>query len=172
MFTDKSRPFYKSAFLYELKKIPESDFFPYIAERFKKSGKECPEDIARKVWREAEGYPYYVQKLSYLLWDIAQSQCNTQLLKEALEQLIKIELPDFEGIWSGLTLIQKTFLKALAKEPTSSPFSKDYMKRYDLSAGGLQKAMTSLISKDLIEKNEEGIYRIVDPIMMRWLYSV
>ncbi len=172
MFTDKKRPFYKSAFLYELLKISERDFVPYIVEKFKKSGKRCPEEIAQKIWRETEGYPYYVQKLSYLLWDITQKVCDDKLLKEALERLIKMELPDFEGVWSGLTLIQKTFLKALAEEPTSSPFSMDYMKRYGLSQGGLQKAMASLISKDLIEKNKEGIYRIVDPVMVRWLCSV
>ncbi|MCL5674981.1 MAG: ATP-binding protein [Candidatus Omnitrophica bacterium] len=169
IFTDKNRPFYKSAFLYQIEKISQADFTQYIITKFKNTGKECSIDIAEKIWIQTDGYPYYVQKLSYLLWDLTEKTCNDNLLKQAYKKLIEIETTDFEGIWNGLTLGQKNLLKCFAQEPTSTPFSKDYMRKYNLSAGGIQKAMTILISKDLIEKTKDGIYKLVDPIMAKWL---
>lgn len=82
-----------------------------------------------------------------------------------------MESPDFEGIWSGLSLIQKAMLKALAQEPTSSPFAKDYLEKYGFSIGGAQKAIKALLLKDLIEKDKDNINRLTDPIMSAWLYN-
>lgn len=169
MFTDRNRPFYKSAFLYELPVIPENDFVPYITGKFRNSGKECPEKIARKIYAEMNGYPYYVQKLSYLLWDVTEKTANDGLVAEALRQLVKMESVDFENIWNDLALTQKILLKSLAKEPTAAPFSRDYMKKYGLSIGGIQKAIVSLTSKDLIEKDGNSTLRIVDPLFLKWL---
>jgi len=37
--------------------------------------------------------------------------------------------------------------------------------------GQAQKAIDALLSKDLIEKDEESRYRLTDPIMGKWLCS-
>lgn len=169
IFTDKGRPFYKSAFLYTLKEIPKEDFIPYIEKRFKESNKKCPSVAAEKIYDTARGYPYYVQKLALLAWDITQKSCDNDLVDVAYKLLIKMETPDFEGVWSGLTLIQKSALKAIAKEPTASPFAKEYLERYGLTIGGAQKAIQALLSKDLIERDTEDTYRLTDPVMGDWI---
>ncbi len=169
IFTDKGRPFYKSAFLYTLKEIPREDFDRYIEKKFKESGKKCPPDTSEKIYRMVRGYPYYVQKLALLTWDITEKICNSELVDTAYKLLLKMEATDFEGIWSGLTLIQKVVLKAIARESTTSPFAKEYLERHELTIGGAQKAIQALLAKDLIEKDEENRYRITDPIMGAWL---
>jgi len=172
MFTDKNRPFYKSSFLYPLKEIPKDDFTMYIAEKFNKSKKNCDKDIAEIIYDMVRGYPYYVQKLSSLVWNLTLKTCEIDIIKKAFELLIKMESVDFEGIWNGLKLIQKVMLKAIAFNPTSSPFKKDYLEKYKLSLGGTQKALKALILMDLIEKTEDKGYRLTDPIMAKWLTSV
>jgi len=169
IFTDKSRPFYKSAFLYTLKVIPKEGFVPYIQRKFEESGKKCPTEVAEKIYDMVRAYPYYVQKLALLTWDITKKTCSNDLVSAAYKLLLKMEIPDFEGIWSGLALIQKAVLKAIAREPTASPFAKGYLERYGLTIGGAQKAIKALLSKDLIEKDEENKYRLTDPIMGAWL---
>ena len=74
----------------------------------------------------------------------------------------------FEGIWSGLALIQKSLLKALAKEPTPSPYAREFLERHRLSVGGTQKAMQVLLARDLVEKDEQT-FRLTDPVMADWL---
>jgi hypothetical protein len=114
------------------------------------------------------GYPYYVQKLAALSWDLTETVCNESIVSCAYGALLKMEAPDFEGIWSGLTLTQKALLKALAKEPTREVFSKGYLEKHGLSIGGTQKALEHLRKRDLIEFVEE-IFRLTDPIMGTWL---
>jgi len=168
IFTNKNRPFYKSTFLYILKEIPKQDFALYIISKFKESKKQCSLENAEQIYDKVRGYPYYVQKLSALTWDLSDKTCNADMINRAYKMLLKIEAVDFEGIWSGLTLSQKSLLKAIAREPYASIFSKGYLERYGLSIGGAQKALKSLISRDLIEK-ENDIYRLTDPVMAAWL---
>ncbi len=170
MFTDKTRAFYNSAFLYNLKEIPEQDFVPYIRDQFNKTGKTCPQDIAAHIYKKTKGFPYYTQKLSYFLWNLTDNEADERLFEKALNTLLQTETPEYESVWIGLPLMQKTLLKALALAPTTSPFAKDYLAHYNLSVGGTQKALPELLKKDLIEKEDNtGAYRPVDPIMALWL---
>jgi DNA-binding IclR family transcriptional regulator len=60
-------------------------------------------------------------------------------------------------------------LKAIAEEPTPSPYAREFLERYRLSIGGTQRAMKVLFSRDLVEKDSENRYRLTDPIMGAWL---
>lgn len=169
MFSNRSRPFYKSAFSYTLKEISKNDFVSCIEKRFRATGKVCPPEIAEKIYDAVRGYPYYVQKLASIAWDITTKKCSADAIRSAYNSLLTMEAVDFEGIWSGLTLIQKSVLKALAQEPTSSPYAREFLERHRLSIGGTQRAMEVLLSRDLIEKDTENKYRLTDPIMAAWL---
>jgi|GEM_PF-5844834 len=57
---------------------------------------------------------------------------------------------------------------ALSKEPTAKPYAMDYLKKHNLSPGGLQKSMKSLQAKDIVEQDQEGIYMLTDPLFGRW----
>ena len=169
MFLNRSRPFYKSAFLYILKEILKDDFVSYIEKRFRDTGKLSTSEVAGQIYDMARGYPYYVQKLGSIVWDMTEKKFNPDVIKEAYRILLNMEAVDFEGIWSGLTLIQKSLLKALAKDPTPSPYAREFLERHRLSIGGTQRAMKVLFSRDLIEKDGENRYRLTDPIMEAWL---
>lgn len=169
MFLNRSRAFYKSAFSYTLKEISKNDFVSFIEKRFRDTGKMCPQEIAEKIYDAVRGYPYYVQKLASIAWDITTKTCSADAIRSAYNSLLTMETIDFEGIWSGLTLIQKSVLKAFAQEPTSTPYAREFLERHRLSIGGTQRAMEVLLSRDLIEKDSENKYRLTDPIMAAWL---
>lgn len=171
IFTDKNRPFYKSAFLYSLKDISKNEFISFLENKFKETDKNCPFNRAEEIYNLTNGYPYYVQKLALLVWNLTEKVITTDTVQKAYRLLLESEAADFEGIWNGLSLVQKSVLKAIANEPTAFPFSKQYLERYGYSAGGAQKAIKTLISKDLIQRDEENRYRLTDPIMAKWLSS-
>ena len=168
MFSLKARPFYKSAFLYPLKKIAEDKFVPFIEGRFQETGKECPERLASEIYGRVDGYPYYVQKLASLVWDGTERKVTQEIVHSSQNSLIRMETPDFEAYWSGLTGGQRNLLKAIASSPTANLYSKDYLKKFGLSLGGTQKALRVLLERDLIEKGEAG-YALTDPVMRGWL---
>lgn len=169
MFNNRARPFYKSASPYELKPIAKDHFVPFIERRFSETGKICSKAVAEDIYVAADGYPYYVQKLAAIVWDITDKESSKGLAKQALTLLIKSEAVDFEGQWGGLSLSQKSLLKAIALESTPNLYSKEFLARHDLSVGGAQKALKSLINKDLIERSAGGFYKLTDPIMTAWL---
>lgn len=171
MFNNKARPFYKSAYTYELKPIPKDHFAPFIEKRFLETGKTCSKDVAEIIYDVTDGYPYYVQKLASIVWDMTEKESSEELVKDALTLLIRSDAVDFEGQWGGLTLSQKSLLKAIALESTPNPYSKEFLARHDLSVGGAQKALKFLIGKDLIERPVSGFYKLTDPIMAAWLKS-
>jgi hypothetical protein len=168
MFTDKGRPFHKTAYTFELGVIPKDEFVPYIVQKFKETKKKCPGEVASVIFDIVRGYPYYVQKLSSLAWDLTQTVCEESAVHRAYGALLKMEARDFEGIWSGLALTQRAVLKALAKEPAREVFSRDYLEKNGLSVGGTQKAIEHLLKQDLIEVVED-VFRVTDPVMGAWL---
>ncbi|MBI2340572.1 MAG: MarR family transcriptional regulator [Deltaproteobacteria bacterium] len=107
-------------------------------------------------------------KLACILWDQVENEADERSLTTAYRSLISSETPDFEAHWSGLTLVQRNLLKAIALSPDSVPYSKEFLKRSGLSLGGTQKALTLLIERDLVEKTETGLC-LTDPIMAVWL---
>lgn len=169
MFSDKGRAFYKSAFTYALREIPKMDFLGHIERRFLESGKACPLGVAEEIYDRVRGYPYYVQKLASIAWDFSEAQCDAGMVRRAYDSLIEMETPDFEATWSALTLVQRSVLKALALESTAMPYSRDFLERHRLSVGGTQRALRVLVSMDLVEKDQDGRYRLTDPIMSAWL---
>lgn len=172
MFSNKSRPFYKSSFSYTLEKIGKEDYVPFIVGKFDATGKICPHEIAEEIYDAVQGYPCYVQKLASLVWDVTSGRCDSDTVREAFRTLLWTETGDFEGIWSGLTLTQRSMLKALASESTSKPYSRGFLDEYRLSLGGAQGAIKVLLSRDLIEQDREGLYRLTDPVMARWMKEI
>jgi hypothetical protein len=173
MFSNKSRPFYKSAFSFILKEIPKTEFVPFIMVKFTNSGKMCPQDAAEEIYDLVRGYPYYVQKICSIIWDITDVKVSIPIVQDAYAKLVKAEKTEFDGIWSGLSLNQKKLLRAIAEEPTSSPYGKNFIAKYDLSVGGAQGAMKVLLNMDILEQYgaKKRVYRVTDPIMGAWAKS-
>ncbi|MBF0105999.1 MAG: ATP-binding protein [Deltaproteobacteria bacterium] len=169
MFHNKSRPFYKSTYTYILEPISADHFAPFISKRFTGTGKACSLALARIIYDLAQGYPYYVQKLASIVWDAVEHVCDIGTIHQSFERLVRMEAADFEGIWGGLSLSRKSFLRTISLEPTATPYAKNFLEKQSLSIGGAQKAMKVLLAKDLIEKSPEGVYRPTDPIMREWL---
>jgi len=169
MFTDSKRAFYRLGFIYEMGNIPKAEFAPYIVGRFKKTGRECPEEIAADIYDYVAGNTYYIQKLSHILWNmVGQGKGATgEMLEKAKVELLRSEAPIFQASFVEMNFGEKKLVRALAMEPSGKPYSIDYLARHTLSAGGVQKSLKSLIDKDIVE-DADGTYRLVDAVFGKW----
>ncbi|NTW70545.1 MAG: TIR domain-containing protein, partial [Chlorobiaceae bacterium] len=145
----------------------------FIMRRFKDSGKECPVEIANEIARVTEGYPYYIQRLSYALFQVSPNEdILPDNLQTAMRKMLAEEDTNFTGMEKALAPGQKPLLKALAAEPTESLFSSDYQQKHRLrTLSSIQNALKKLESLDYIEKDFEGVYRLTDPIFALWVNS-
>ncbi len=92
MFNEKNRPFFQSAQLYELKKLPHDDLVKYLMDQFKKSGKRCPQKNAVKISLLSQQNPYYAQKLALNVYEVAGKVIHEQDISGALELMIDNEI--------------------------------------------------------------------------------
>lgn len=168
MFNDGKRPFFRQAFNYPLEKIPKEELANHIVKLFAKTLKTCRSTLAEDLYDYVEGNTYYVRKLAHLLWDMTEKEASPKLLDAARLELLGAESFDLKGVFGGLLMGEKKLAMALAKEPTDKPYAMGYLKKHNLTPGGLQKSMKSLQGKDIVEQNREGIYGLTDPLFGRW----
>lgn len=166
MFEDRKRPFYKSAYIMPLPKIPETEMVPFLVKTFKKGGTSLLPEQAQQIVTFCDSYPYYIQKLSMLFFDM---KAKGNALSETQELLIAMEAPDYENIFINLTMNQKRLLQAIAKARPINIFSNSFLVDYHLgSQGGIQSSLSKLKKLDLIEQQKDG-WKVVDPIFEKWL---
>ena len=166
MFEDRTRPFYKSAYVFPLPHIPLEEFAEYLVTRYADAGISLEGDVARDMVEFVQAYPYYVQKLAMLHVDMGGDQGS---LAEAKRLLIDMEAQDFEGLFLGLTNHQKRLLRAIAKQKPVNIYSQSFLTAFRLgSQGGVQTSLARLKKMDFVELRGEQ-WRVVDPVFEQWL---
>lgn len=169
IFNERKRPFYRSAISYPLGPLPIDDCIDFIVEQFKIGGKSCPDEIARKVAEKTGGYPYYIQRVPYSIFEVSGKEIIEGDYIKGFTKTIEEERVVYEAMVQGLSLQQIKLISALAEEPTSRPYSVEYMAKHGLgSVGGVQGTIKRLIELDYIER-KENLLRVVDPVFGIWL---
>ena len=171
MFNEQKRPFYKSAINYALGPLPKKEAIAFIADRFSAAHKTCSPDIASRVYEKAQGYPFYLQRIPHLIYEVSGKILKDKDYRRALQVVLQEEKPLFEAKLESLYPVWKQLLYALAGDPVTSPLSTAYLKRHNLSSpGSVQPALKNLIALDYVEKRaEDSCYHVVDLIFDLYL---
>jgi AAA+ ATPase superfamily predicted ATPase len=170
MFNERKRPFFQSAVNYALGPLPEEQAAHFIVERFKAGGKKCPPDIARAIVTSVGGYPFYIQRIPYSMYEVSESNVvSPDDYRRGLARALEEQKAYYESLLMPLSIQQKRLLTAIASEPTANPFSVKYMFNHNLgSYGGIQGALKKLLNLDYVEKRADGRYFVVDPVFAKW----
>jgi hypothetical protein len=173
MFTDPNRPFYKSGKHLPLKRIAAEELASFILEKFQQGRFKISSRNAARIVELAECHPYYVQLLCHVLWN---DHLDTRKIGEAeiagaMARVIDRERSLFVALWDGLTRKQKALLLAFAQSSERKIFSHRFLAEHNLgSASSMQKALTALIEKNLVER-ENGAFVLSDVFFKRWLQN-
>ncbi len=152
MLTIEIEPFtYETTKRYLIEKSPELEFTNDGFERFYK----C-----------TRGTPFYINTFANLL------PTNTKLDNETLINIFNKTLPilaiHFIQSWGRLTSQEQKIIICLLKKPLKRI---EIAKKLEITSGSLGKPLKKLQDNVLIEINENGKYKIVDPILKDWLNS-
>ena len=171
IFNDENEPFWRSAKQVELDVIRPDLFAPFIAERFRSTGKRIDDEAVQSVLTKTAGHPYATQELCYFTWEATdlRSTATPLHVRVGLEGVLRSEHAHFSLIWEDASAGQRLLLTALAAEP-GHPYSEDYRRRHRLPpATNVQKALAALRRRELVGKREDGSYAIVEPFFAEWL---
>lgn len=170
MFNEKKRPFFQSAVNYPLAPLPEKEAVAFIVERFKAAGKNCPVDIGEEIYGAVGGYPAYIQRIPYSVYEMSKgAKITSDDYHRGFLKAMEEQKTYYESLLAPLSIQQKKLFTAISKEPTANLFSVDYMFNHNLgSYGGVQGAFKKLLNLDYIEKQSDGRYHVVDPVFALW----
>ena len=168
------RPFYKAGPVMRLGKIPPAIFADFIDDRFRRSGVTPAAGLGAAIVEVAGNLPYDVQRLAHETWDDATAARRRRVELEdvhaTLHRLLAEQEVFFEGIWQRLTLAQRAALRAVVLEHGEEILAADVRTRYRLGgASSVQAALGALQRLDVIAREEDGRYAVVDSLLREWV---
>lgn len=170
MFQNQSYPFYRFGDMFYLGKISEGDWIEYICERFRVTGKQISEELAKEICTVTDRYSSYVQQLAWLVWLKTQNETTEQDLQYAIDRLLDACEPLFIQQTEDLSAYQMNFLHAISDGVHTGFTQSAVLNNYRLgTAANISRLKKALIEKDLILVDKPKHLDISDPILTLWL---
>ncbi len=172
IFSDANEPFWRSAKQMELGVIAPEAFGPWVAERFRQTGKRVTDEALARAFEITGGHPYATQELFYFLWGQtpARGSADVDQLELALNGTLRSENAHFGLLWDSLAGAQRLVLMALAEEQPGHPLTSEYQRRHSLPATPtVQTALAALVRGELVTRRGRGEYAIAEPFLAEWL---
>jgi hypothetical protein len=172
IFSDANEPFWRSAKQIELGVIAPDAFAPWVAERFRETGRRLTEAALARGLEITGGHPYATQELFYFLWGLtpARATAGIEQVEQALESTLRSENAHFSLLWESLAAAQRLVLLALAAEQPGHPLTSEYQRRHSLPATPtVQTALNALVRAEHITRPGRGEYTIAEPFLTEWL---
>jgi uncharacterized protein len=170
IFNDENEPFWRSAKRIELGVIDPTLFRPFIAARFKQTGRPIDDAALDSVLATTRGHPYATQELCYFVWQRSTptAAAAAEDVKAALADVLRSEDAHFNVVWDRATSHQRILLQSLAAEE-GHPLSGEYGRRHNLpSVSSIQRALQSLERAELVSRSG-GRASISEPFLAEWL---
>jgi hypothetical protein len=168
------RPFYKAGPVMRLGKIPADVFADFVDGRFRRSGLGPETGLGAAIVDLSGNLPYDVQRLAHETWDdvVAANRRRVGLedLHATLHRLLAEQETFFEAVWQRLTLAQRGVLRAVVLERGIEILGADARERHRLGgASSVQTALAALMRLDVIAREDDGRYAVIDSLMREWI---
>ncbi len=167
MFNNKNRAFYNSAAIMSLNKIEKEKSVKYIKTAFFEHNIQISDEIAYYLIDKVDNIPYYIQFLSYEIWQnaiINKLDIITQEIVDwALETVIKLKDDYYWELTDKQSIHRKKLLFAISKDAVEF-YSDKTSKKYNLGAASTtQKSIEVLVNEGILEKTKSKL-EFSDPI--------
>ncbi len=170
MFSSATRPFYQSAELMYLDKIPEKEYRSFITEKFEASNKKIHKDALTNIFDWTRLHTFYVQHVCNLLYEKEDTDIDKENINRVFRQILDSYEPMYISYRNLIPKQQFRLLQAIAIEngilqPTSGAF----IKKHNLvSASTVASSMKALVDKEMIVE-AEGKWIVYDVFFSKWL---
>lgn len=170
MFTSAKRPFYQSTQLMVLKEIPQDTYYAFANRFFEEVQRDLPQAAFKYLYKLVDGHTWYVQVILNRLYEIGEKLISTELVDEAICNILEEQEPIYQSNLNLLTANQVGILKAIATEGcVKSINSNEFIRKHQLKTpSSVNVALKSLLNKELLYITPDG-YIVYDRFMGRWL---
>ncbi len=173
MFSKSNRPLYRLCQAMVLDRIGKSHYSKFLNKAAQEQWKRGLSDgVIDVILDLTECHPFYVNALCGELWIKGIFPETEDQVKETWECYIDAHKSIIVADMVNLALNQKRIIKILAQVATKEPFGSDFCLRTKLSNSSVQRAVASLLLKDIIYVNAQGEYCLLDPALKCYLSYV
>jgi len=170
MFEDDKRPLYKLCRKLKLERIEASEYQKHINKAAKLAwGEVLPAAVFTQVMDYSERHPYYVNYLC----DVIFTECDALPTIKDVQQAWNIVLSEEESAAcaeiANLSPVQKKVLKMIAGQSVEEIFSAKTIQELGIASSSLASGLGSLLEKDIVDREGESRYRVINPIIKCWI---
>ncbi|EGQ9742363.1 hypothetical protein FWP33_07495 [Vibrio parahaemolyticus] len=163
--TDQKRPLYNHTKPFPLNRIAPDHYkghFNKLAQN--EWGSDLPDDVIDKVLSLSECHPYYVNAICSDLW-LLPSLPDLDDVAQVWQEVVDMAEREEKGLILSLSTNDKKLLSGIARGINEKLQSKDAYTKMNLAPSSVKRSLESLINKDLVEKSEDGTYRVINPVI-------
>lgn len=178
MFSDPSKPFFRSASPIKIEKIEFDVYTNFIKSHFDDSKREISEDVIHEILNWTNCYTYYVQLLCNRIFRSGEKMISTGVWQLEASKIIKENELFFYNYRSMLSPQQWKLAKAVAKQSkVTEPTSKKFISEHNLgSPATVLRSLEALLKKEILYKEYDKLgkeyYSIYDIFFQRWLENL
>lgn len=116
------------------------------------------------------GHTWYIQFILNQLFSLPKSIYSEHDVNFIIEEILQEENATFKTYCRMISKGQLSLLTAIAIEKVLEPTKASFISKYNLIApSSVRLALSSLINKTLILKDEDGAYYVYDRFFSLWL---
>lgn len=172
MFGDQGRPLYRLCQIISIDRMPEDIYTTHLNKlSLIKWKKAITPDAIKQITACTELHPFYMNVLCQLLWQDNITP-STDRVNTVWHGYVKTQKHIISHDIIELSANQRKILIALASQPTKEIQSSEFTSSIKISASSAQQALEVLLHKDLVCKNEDAFYKVLDPAMRYYLNVV
>ena len=168
LFERQSMPFYRFGDLIYLGKIKENDWQHFIRQQFENTGKHIDDIYISHIIKATDRHSYYIQQLSYLIWEKTRDAVNEQIYNYALDDMISQNAILYQRDTENMSAAQMNFLKAVASGVRKNLTAAETLKKYRMgTSANVIKIKKNLLYAEIIDIHGGEVY-FIDPIYELW----
>lgn len=166
LFEDRNRPFYKLCERITLDRIAADKYSPHIQQASKKRwGSALEDNVLALIFKHSKRHPYYLNLLCSRAF-ILDIKPTEKAIDELWSQYIMEERSNVASELDLLSKNQRKLLVILSRvEGTNEPLGQRFISAANISKATLDQSMKFLEKKDYIYKDEEGYFKVLDPLI-------
>jgi uncharacterized protein len=176
VFTDRNEPLYRSARPLPLGPITPTEFTRFIRSRFESTNVWIEDGAIAHILGLTGGHPHDTQELCHFTWALGAatgSVVTAAHVDQALARVVEAEDAHYTTLWESLGRSQRPLVQAIAREPGSGLYSEGFRQRHRLgSAATVQKALKTLLDREVIEGSTTHGYHVPDVFFRAWMRAM
>jgi predicted AAA+ superfamily ATPase len=172
MFGDQGRPLYRLCQTIHIERMSDEVYKNHLNMlSLRHWKKNLSDNIITEIIACAELHPFYMNVLCQLLWE-EDIPLSSDKIRSIWHDYVKNQKHIISHDVIHLSINQRKLLTALAKQPIKEIQSVDFTSSIKLSSSSVQQALDVLVNKDLVYKNCEDLYAVLDPAMGYYLREI